>query len=191
MTILKEDNGKTPLIRSVGMREYAHFEQPFGLALGPVIDDEQRDRPGGRADAIACAGRGGVAGAEPERRRLASDPPRRLHLADGEIATPREARRYANVGREARHMCSMIWAVRPVSSDSRSIAPSRRTTRPGWARIGGRHRLPPSAPASERPLWACAGAYTRRITPRKPGVGTTISLRAALTYSDNERSEHR
>lgn len=39
LTILKEDNGKTPMIRSVGMREYAHFEQPFGLALGPVTDD--------------------------------------------------------------------------------------------------------------------------------------------------------
>jgi hypothetical protein len=39
MTILKEDNGKTPLIRSVGMREYAHYEQPFRLALGPLTDN--------------------------------------------------------------------------------------------------------------------------------------------------------
>lgn len=42
MTILKEDNGKTPLIRSVGMREYAHFEQSFRLAIGPIIDDARR-----------------------------------------------------------------------------------------------------------------------------------------------------
>lgn len=43
MTILKEDNGKTPLIRSVGMREYAHFDEPFGLTLGPVTDTAVRD----------------------------------------------------------------------------------------------------------------------------------------------------
>lgn len=42
MTVLKEDNGNTPLIRSVGMREYAHFEQPFGMALGPVLDNQLR-----------------------------------------------------------------------------------------------------------------------------------------------------
>jgi len=42
MTILKDDNGKTPLIRSVGMREYAHFEGPFGLAIGPVVEAERR-----------------------------------------------------------------------------------------------------------------------------------------------------
>lgn len=46
MTVLKEDNGKTPLIRSVGVREYAHFDQPFGLALGPMTDD----RADGEAD---------------------------------------------------------------------------------------------------------------------------------------------
>jgi hypothetical protein len=42
MTVLKEDNGKTPLIRSVGMREYAHFNQSFGLTLGPVTDAARR-----------------------------------------------------------------------------------------------------------------------------------------------------
>lgn len=42
MTILKEDNGKTPLIRSVGIREYVHFDQPFGLALGSVTAERRR-----------------------------------------------------------------------------------------------------------------------------------------------------
>lgn len=42
LTILKEDNGKTPLIRSVGIREYAHFDEPFGLTLGPITDEAQR-----------------------------------------------------------------------------------------------------------------------------------------------------
>ena len=42
MTILKDDNGKTPLIRSVGMREYAHFAGSFGLAMGPVVEAAQR-----------------------------------------------------------------------------------------------------------------------------------------------------
>lgn len=49
MTILKEDNGKTPLIRSVGMREYAHFEKPFGLALGPVEAERRADVEGALA----------------------------------------------------------------------------------------------------------------------------------------------
>lgn len=43
MTILKENNGKTPLIRSVGMREYAHFDKPFGLAFGPIAAEQQAD----------------------------------------------------------------------------------------------------------------------------------------------------
>lgn len=43
MTVLKDDNGKTPLIRSVGMREYVHFDEPFGLAIGPVPQDRQLD----------------------------------------------------------------------------------------------------------------------------------------------------
>jgi hypothetical protein len=42
MTIFKEDNGKTPLIRSVGMREYAHFTESFSIALGPIDDATQR-----------------------------------------------------------------------------------------------------------------------------------------------------
>jgi len=42
MTVLKDDSGRTPLIRSVGMREYAHYDEPFGLTLGPIVSAERR-----------------------------------------------------------------------------------------------------------------------------------------------------
>lgn len=58
ISVLKDDNGKTPLIRSVGMREYAHFDQPFSLTFGPVSDSA---RQADLADALRRLRRLGVA----------------------------------------------------------------------------------------------------------------------------------
>src|SRR5690348_15077391 len=43
MTVLKDNNGNTPLLRSVGLRAYAHYDHPFGLALGPVPPARRAD----------------------------------------------------------------------------------------------------------------------------------------------------
>jgi hypothetical protein len=42
MRVWKGDSADEPLTSTVGMREYAHFGSPFGLALGPVITDVRR-----------------------------------------------------------------------------------------------------------------------------------------------------
>lgn len=43
MTVLKDDNAKTPLVRSVGTREYVHYDEPFGLAIGDVPAERHDD----------------------------------------------------------------------------------------------------------------------------------------------------
>ena len=41
--IYKSDSTAKPLVPSVGMREYAHMAEPFGLALGPAPSERRDD----------------------------------------------------------------------------------------------------------------------------------------------------
>jgi len=56
VAVWKDNNGKTPLISSVGMREYVHAAEPFALAVGGIPADRHEDF----SEAIACIRHFGV-----------------------------------------------------------------------------------------------------------------------------------